>query len=201
MLFQLIDIVQRNRLKALGDGMKALLIGFFTCRYGRHCSSVKGICHGNDFSSIAFTMRVFPCKLDRSFDGFRAGIREKDAVKSAAFDQFLREPHLRFADVKVRDVDEFFCLFLQCFHHGRMAMAEVIDGYSGQYIEILIALDVPDFAALPFFQGDGISFVGRDIVFLILACVIFICLEFHKLSLFRSVRLLRAERFVLVLFH
>ncbi len=126
---------------------------------------MERIFHGDDGAAAAQAVGVFAGDLDGPFHRFGAAVGEENAIDARQLHQPLRQLDLRFADEEVGDVDQLFSLFLDGFHYPGMAVAQVIDRNAGQGIQVFPALDIPQFGAPAFAEGQGVALEGRQVVF------------------------------------
>ena len=91
-------------------------------------------------------------------------LAEKNLARADAFDEFGGQPSLRFGEIKIRDVDEFFGLLDERLGDGRVRVAEAIHGDAAAEVEVAFARDIKDVAARAMAQHEVKAAVaGHDI--------------------------------------
>ena len=73
----------------------------------RQRAAVKGIDRRENFKT-ALVMAEFARELEKPFICLRPAVAEKNFAGADAFDQLGGQPALRFGEIKIRDVDQFF---------------------------------------------------------------------------------------------
>ena len=87
---------------------------------------MKGVGGRQDFEP-AFVMAEFSHQLVKSLVRLRAAVAKENLAAAKALDEFGGEPALRFGEIKIGDVDEFFGLFDECIGDGGMGVAQTRD--------------------------------------------------------------------------
>ena len=100
-------------------------------------------------------------ELESAFDGFRAAIREENAIKAGPLRKFACQRTLKRVVKKIRKMDCARGLATDDFDDARMRVAQCVDGDAAEKIEIFFAARVIDIAAAPMGEDDGLTLVGR----------------------------------------
>jgi hypothetical protein len=95
----------------------------------------------------AFFMAEFSHKLIKPLVRLRAAVAKENLAVAKALDELGGKSALRFREIKVGDVDEFFGLFDERFGDGGMAVAQAGDGDAAAEIQIAPAGDIVHLAA------------------------------------------------------
>ena len=127
-------------------------------------AAVKGIRRRQNFKP-AFVVAEFPRQLEQAFVGLRAAVGKKAFARADAFDEFSRQPALRFGEIKVGDVDQFPRLLDQRLGDGRMRVAEAAHGNARAEIEIAFAGDIKHITARAVAEDEVKAPVARHDVF------------------------------------
>jgi hypothetical protein len=100
-------------------------------------------------------------QLDRALVRLRTGVREEDRAAEGRLGEPLGEPQRRLGVVEVRRTREPRRLLGDRVHDRRVAVACVVDGQTGEEVEILVAVGVPQPGALAADELDRRPDVGR----------------------------------------
>jgi hypothetical protein len=91
---------------------------------------------------------VLAGQLDRALVGLRARVAEEHAAAERPLREPLGEPYPGLGVVEVRRVDQAAGLLAQRGHESGVAVADLVHGYAGHEVEVLVALVVPQPRAL-----------------------------------------------------
>jgi hypothetical protein len=114
----------------------------------------------------ALVVAVLARQLQCGFVGFQTGGAEESVGQARAFHQQLGQFLLAGHVVVIAAVDHVCHLLLQRLHQFGVAMPQGVHGDAGQRIQVFLAVDVPDTAALAVRHGDreapvGVHHMGR----------------------------------------
>src|SRR5262249_55642199 len=133
------DIIEFHKFESGHERFKRFAI--FDARGSGQCAecpAMKRILESEDAKlfrlSAAFAFCPYSCKLETSFDGFSAGVREKRAVHARERTELFSQASLILVIEKVGNVKRPFDLLAQHLFHARMVVAQSIDANSGQQV-------------------------------------------------------------------
>ena len=111
---------------------------------------------GDDLASPPGLLRtVTPRQLDGRFVGLGAAVAEEHPVGEGMVAEHLGQPGLGLDVIEVRDVDQGPHLLRYRLGHGRVAVAETVDGDAGDEVQILLAVRVPHPYPFPLTSAMG----------------------------------------------
>ena len=108
-------------------------------------AAVEGMRKGNDFvfGFAEIVVSRAAREFQRRFIGFRAGIREEDAVKPRERREVLRERQRGFVREEVAQVAEFLTLLFKGLADDLGGVSETVDGNAAAEIDVFTAFAVP----------------------------------------------------------
>ena len=115
----------------------------------------------NELSAVMTSLRpgllrtVAPRQLDGRLVGLGAAVAEEHPVGEGMVAEQLGQPGLGLDVIEVGDVDQGPHLLRHRLGHGRVAVAETVDGNAGDEVQILLAVRVPHPYPFPPHQCDG----------------------------------------------
>src|SRR3990167_4271004 len=142
-------------------------------RHGRERAPVEGALEGDDL--VALRVPEFSRELDGRFVGFRARVAEKDFSGERVLDYLFRQYPLPLMVVVVGYVYQLGGLFPYSLDDARMTVPYPAYRPSGEKIEVLFSLLVPDFRPLAArkyerrfsVRRDDVCFVQVDDIFFV----------------------------------
>jgi subtilisin family serine protease len=125
---------------------------------GLHYDAVQ---HNLGFGLVdAFVVAVFARQLDGRFVGFQARAAEKHVRHARELNQLGRQ-HFGVGHMEVvAAVDHLGQLVLEDRHQIGVVVTQGVHGNTGQCVEVLLAIDVPDSATLTMAECDRQSAIG-----------------------------------------
>ena len=159
------QIIERNVPEARRRRLEPFLDLFLAGRGNAgQCASVKRIRRRQNFKP-AFIVAELAGEFEQAFVGLRAAVGKKAFARADALDQLGGEPALRFGEIQVRDVNEFFGLLDERLGDGRVRVAETAHGDARAEIEIALARDIKQIAARAVAEHEvETAIAGHDVL-------------------------------------
>ena len=164
-----LDVVEIDVGKALGDGLKELVVvGLAGGGDGVHGAPVEGVEGGDDLvGAVLVQLAVAAGDFERAFHGLGAAVAEKHPVHTGVFNQQRGDVQLGQRVELVGGLDEGSGLLRDGVHHDGGAVAQVVHGPAGHKVDVLFAVGVPDAGAIAADDDHGAAADGLGVVFLL----------------------------------
>ena len=125
---------------------------------GSQRAAMEGLQHGDDHIAlgVAMVLGVLTGQLDLAFVSLSAGVGKEHLVKAAVLANHLTDLDGGLVVVVVGAVHHILGA-VQSLHDGGVMVTQAVDGDAAHEIQILIAVQIPDPAALALVHHDGHS--------------------------------------------
>jgi len=161
-VLDVVDVVVGHAQETCNQRLKACLD--FTIAGGAQGGQRTAVeaAFGNDDLRFldALVVAVQTGNFDRCLVGFRAGIAEENPVHFGQFAEFVCQHFLLWNTVDIGAVHQQMRLFGDGLGNGWVSMAQTAYCDAAERVQILVAVAVPQIAALSPVDGDGKAIVG-----------------------------------------
>jgi hypothetical protein len=108
---------------------------------------------------------VAPHQLDRCLICLGAAVAEKSAIGEGVAAQLAGQFRLGQDVVEIRNVQQLFRLLPNRPDNSRMTVTQIVDCDSGEKVEVLFTVGIPDFRPFASNQGDRNAGIGTSDIF------------------------------------
>ena len=140
-------------------------------------TSVEGFVRRNNFVfRRRFAYAILTRQLHCALIALRAAVGKENAVHTGSLGHHAQGLRLNLSIIQIGAVHQLACLLTDSLHQYRMIVTKAVDSNTGKSIHILIALVVPNTAALTKLHNHLISAEYRQIIFF---CFFYNCFFIH----------------------
>src|SRR5210317_279628 len=113
-----------------------------------------------------FLVAVLACQLQGRFIGFRPRVAEEDPLGKGVLTEPLCQLNLLRDMIEIGAMQQTSCLLAQGGDHPGVAMAKIVNGHSGEKVEICFAINIPQSATFAAFCDDWVATIGFHDMFI-----------------------------------